>query len=393
LVLELSNQDGLAVGFAIALQYVPTLVFGIGAGVLADRFDKRKLLIATQVAMALVSVAFAVVDLTGVVQLWMVYVLIFLFGVAFAVDQPPRLAFVPELVPAADLPNAIGLNSTVNQGARIVGPALAGVLIVTLGTAACFIVNAVSFLAIIGALLAMRPAEFHRGAPVSRAKGQIRAGLHYIWRTPQLRAASLLMVLVGTFAINSPVILPLLAKITFHGDADVYSWMTVALGTGALVGAAVWATWSHARPWVMFATAAGYGIAICVAAGAPTLPICIAILTVVGATQIWYLITTSTLVQLVSEPSMRGRVSAVMSVAVVGTTPIGGPIIGWTSEQFGPRWAYAMGGVIAVLGAIVFGVVYAHGRRLARVDAPAVDVDLVLGVDGEAIPASIEVGA
>jgi MFS family permease len=392
LVLELSHQNGLAVGFAIALQYVPSLVLGVWAGVLADRIDKRKLLIATQVAMTAVAVAFAAVDLTGVVQLWMVYVLIFLFGVAFAFDQSPRQAFVPELVPAADLPNAIGLNSTVTQASRIVGPALAGALIVTFGTGACFIVNALSFVAIIAALVAMRPAEFHRGAPVTRAKGQIREGLHYIWRTPQLRSASLLLIIVGTFAINSPVILPLLAKITFHGDADVYSWMTIATGIGALVGAVVWASWSHARPWVLFATAAGYGTAICVAAAAPTLAICIAVLTVVGAAQIWYLITTSSLVQLVSEPSMRGRVSAVMAVAVVGTTPIGGPMIGWVSEQFGPRWAYAMGGVATILGAIAFSIVYARARRRGGIDQPA-DRDLVLGVDGEMIPAAIRVGS
>ena len=187
--------------------------------------------------MAAVAVLLAVVDLTNVVQLWMLYVIVFVFGLALAVDNPTRQSFVPELVPPEDLPNAVGLSSAIFQVARILGPALGGVLIVAVGTGVCFALNAVSFVFIVAALLMMRTGELYRGAPLGREKGQVREGLRYVWHTPELRSTLLLTLIVGTFAINSPVVLPLLAKITFGGNAEVYSWMTIAMGAGAVFGA------------------------------------------------------------------------------------------------------------------------------------------------------------
>ena len=183
LVLQLSHNSGFAVGLAIALQFIPTLLFGVWGGLIADRFDKRTVLFYTQAAMATVAVLLAVVDLTNVVQLWMIYVIVFAFGMALAVDNPTRQSFVPELVPTAELPNAIGLSSAIFQLARILGPALAGVLIVAVGTGVCFALNAVSFVFIVGALLMMRPGDLNREAPLGREKGQLRDGLHYMWRT------------------------------------------------------------------------------------------------------------------------------------------------------------------------------------------------------------------
>ena len=182
LVVELSHNSGVAVGFAIALQFVPTLLFGVWGGLIADRFDKRTVLLCTQVAMATVAVLLAVVDLSNVVELWMLYVIVFAFGMALAVDNPTRQSFVSELVPADELPNAIGLSSAIFQVARILGPALAGVLIVVVGTGVCFVLNAVSFVFIIGALLMMRTGELHRDAPLGREKGQVRDGLRYVWQ-------------------------------------------------------------------------------------------------------------------------------------------------------------------------------------------------------------------
>jgi MFS family permease len=387
LILDLSHDNGFLVGMAIALQFTPTLLFGVWGGAIADRFDKRKVLLCTQTAMAAVAVLLAVIDLTGVVQLWMLYVLVFALGMALAVDNPTRQSFVAELVPPADLPNAIGLSSAIFQLARVLGPAFAGVLIVLVGTSLCFVLNAVSFVFIIAALVMMRPSELYRGAPVGREKGQLRAGLHYVWQTAELRWILLLTLVVGTFAINSPVILPLLAKLTFHGGAEAYSWMSIAMGAGAMVGALVAANLHDTHGRLLFTTGMVFGVAILVASLAPTLGLFITMLVLVGGGQIAFLATCNTLLQMISEPTMRGRVMAVYTITLLGTTPIGGPTVGWISDQFGPRWGFAVGGIATVIGVLVFGTAFMRARRRAHDE---LDVgEIVLGVDGEAIPASV----
>jgi MFS family permease len=388
LVLHLSNNNGFLVGLAIALQFLPTLLFGVWGGAIADRFDKRKVLLCTQVAMAAVAVVLAVVDLSGIVQLWMLYVLVFAYGMALAVDNPTRQSFVSELVPPADLPNAIGLSSAIFQLARVLGPALAGVLIVAGGTGICFVLNAVSFVFVIGALLMMRPEELHRSAPLGRQKGQLTEGLRYIWHTAELRWILLLMLVVGTFAINSPVVLPLLAKITFQRGPEVYSWMSIAMGAGAMFGALFAANRSDVRGRLLYGTGMVFGVSILVAALAPTLGLFIGLLVIVGGGQIAFLATTNSALQLLSDSSMRGRVMAVYTITLLGTTPIGGPLIGWISDAFGPRWGFAVGGIATVLGVLVFGTAFVRARRSAHEDA-AEPQGIVLGVDGEAIPASV----
>jgi MFS family permease len=388
-VLHLSHNSGFAIGLVIALQFIPTLLFGVWGGVIADRFDKRNVLLVTQAAMAVVAVLLAVVDLTGVVQLWMLYALVFALGMALAVDNPTRQSFVSELVPPADLPNAIGLSSAIFQLARVLGPALAGVLIVAVGTGVCFVLNAVSFIFIIAALLMMRTSELHRDAPLGREKGQLREGLHYVWRTPELRWILLLTLVVGTFAINSPVVLPLLAKITFDGNAEAYSWMSIAMGAGAIFGALFAANRSDTRGNVLFMTGMAFGVAICVASFAPTLAIFIALLVLVGAGQISFLAVCNSLLQVISDPAMRGRVMAVYTITLLGTTPVGGPLIGWISQQFGPRWGFAVGGIATVAGVFVFGTAFKRARRRARGEVTLAPDELVLGIDGESIAASV----
>jgi MFS family permease len=388
-VLHLSHNSGFAIGLVIALQFIPTLLFGVWGGVIADRFDKRNVLLVTQAAMAVVAVLLAVVDLTGVVQLWMLYALVFALGMALAVDNPTRQSFVSELVPPADLPNAIGLSSAIFQLARVLGPALAGVLIVAVGTGVCFVLNAVSFIFIIAALLMMRTSELHRDAPLGREKGQLREGLHYVWRTPELRWILLLTLVVGTFAINSPVVLPLLAKITFDGNAEAYSWMSIAMGAGAIFGALFAANRSDTRGNVLFMTGMAFGVAICVASFAPTLAIFIALLVLVGAGQISFLAVCNSLLQVISDPAMRGRVMAVYTITLLGTTPVGGPLIGWISQQFGPRWGFGVGGIATVAGVFVFGTAFKRARRHARGEVIVAPDELVLGIDGESIAASV----
>lgn len=388
LVLHLSHNNGFLMGLAIAVQFTPTLLFGVWGGAIADRFDKRTVLLCTQSAMALVAIGLAVVDVSGIVQLWMLYVLVFALGLALAVDNPTRQSFVSELVPAEELPNAIGLSSAIFQLARVLGPALAGMVIVASGTSLCFIINAVSFVFIIGALLMMRPAELHRSTPLGREKGQLRDGLEYVWRTAELRWILLLTLVVGTFAINTPVVLPLLAKLTFHGNAAAYSYMSIAMGAGAIVGALFAANRADTHGRVLFGTGITFGVSILVASFAPTLSVFITLLVVVGGGQIAFLAVCNSLLQVIADPEMRGRVMAVYTITLLGTTPIGGPLVGWISEQFGPRWGFAVGGVATVVGVLVFGTAFLRSRRDAH-DVREVDEGLVRGIDGEAIPASV----
>jgi len=207
-----------------------------------------------------------------------------------------------------------------------------------------------------------------------------------VWRTPELRSLLLLTLVVGVFAINSPVVLPLLAKITFGGNAAVYSWLTIAMGTGAMVGALCVANVTRARGKLLFATGMTFGVAICVASLAPTLGLFIALLVIVGGGQISFLATCNSLLQLISDPTMRGRVMAVYTITLLGTTPIGGPLIGWVSEQFGPRWGFAIGGIATIAGVLVFGTAF---RRAHQRDEVVVPNEIVLGIDGEVIPAAV----
>jgi len=246
LVLKDLHAGGTGLGLVVAVQFLPTLLGGSWAGVLADRFDKRTILVATQSAMAVFAGAMAVLTLTGTVQLWMVYTLAAAMGVATMFDNPTRQAFVTEMVGPDDLANAVGLNSAGFNVARIAGPAIAGLLIATVGTGSCFAFNAASFLAVIGGLLAMRPDELFRTERVAKAKGQVREGLRYALSVPELRLALGLLAIVGTFAMNFTVVIPLVAKNLFHGDASTLGWLTAVMGLGSLVGALFVA--SRARP-------------------------------------------------------------------------------------------------------------------------------------------------
>jgi MFS family permease len=347
LVLELSDNSGFAVGLVLALQYLPSLLLSPYGGVVADRFDKRRVLFATQIVMAATALVLGAVVVADVVAMWQVYLVVLVFGCAQAIDNPTRLAFVSEMVGEDDLSNAVGLNSTMFQLARIVGPAIAGVLILVIGTGPCFLVNAVSYFALIAALLLMRPDELHRHEPVPAAKGQIREGMRYIWHTPALRLQISLTFVVGTLAINYPVVLPLIAKITFHGNADTYSLLTIA---GLFL-----AHRAAATERLLFASGIVFGSAILAASLAPSLAVFVVLIASVGAGQILFMSTTNTLTQLRADARMRGRVMSVHAMAVLGSTPIGGPLVGWISQQYGPRYGLAIGGVATLAGTIVLG--------------------------------------
>jgi MFS family permease len=352
LVLNLTDS-GFALGFVTALQFLPMLVVGPWAGVLADRVDKRRLLIAMNVTAGLLGLTLGILTATGSIQLWMVYVLALGLGLANAFEMPARQAFSLEMVGPEKLTNAVGLNSIIMNAGRLVGPALGGVLIATLGLAVCFLLNAASYIIVVVALVAMRPQELIRTAPVARAKGQLREGFRYVWSTPGLRTPLVVIAVVGTFAYEFQVSLPLLARFTFGTGADGYGILQSAMGVGAIVGGLALAT--RIRPshrgigWACLA----FGSAILLVAAMPSMVGAVLALPLVGATSILVVTQSNSILQLTAPPEMRARVIALYGVAFVGSTPVGGPIVGWVGEQMGGRAALAIGGIAAIATALV----------------------------------------
>ena len=365
LVLRITNS-GFAVGVVTALQFLPMLLMGTYGGVIADRFNKRRTLIGTQGGMALSSAALAVITLAGADPLWAIYLLTFVLGAFAALDMPVRQAFVSEMVGTADLPNAIALNSAMFNASRVIGPAVAAVLIRLVDVGPCFAINAVSFAAVIAGLLMMQPEDLFVTPPLVRAKGQVREGLRYVWETPELRSTILVLAVVGTLAFNFTVSLPLIAKFTFRGDAGTYGWLTALMGVGAIVGALGAA--SRVRPTVklLVGSCAAFGVAMLGGAVAPSLIAEEVFMVLVGAASISFMATANATLQLTSIPEMRGRVMALYGLVFLGSTPIGGPIVGWISEQFGPRYGLALGGLASVMAAAAMGLVLVRRRVVIR---------------------------
>ena len=347
LVLDLGGS-GTDLGVVTALQFLPLLVFGAWGGVVVDRLDKRRLLMATQLASGLLALCLGVLTATGVVELWMVMALAGGLGFAHLLDVPGRQSFVMEIVGRDQLANAVTLNSVVVNAARMTGPALAGVLIITVGTAACFLLNAASYLIVVWAFAGMHQAELQRSAVVPRGPGQLREGLTYAWREPGLRGPLLLMAVIGALAYEFQVVLPLLARFSFDGDAGTYGAMTASMGLGAVVAGLIVAGRAPTAPRSLVTAAYVFGALILATAAAPTLPLAMVALVGVGAASISLLALANTTVQLKAVPEMRGRVMALWSIAFLGTTPIGGPVVGWVSEQMGPRAGLVLGGVATI---------------------------------------------
>ena len=351
LVLRLTGS-GTALGLVIALQFLPVLLFGPFGGVIADRFPKRRLLVGTQTVAMTQALVLGVLELTGAIELWMVFAMAAVFGLVTAVDNPARQTFVLEMVGRDDLTNAITLNSVVVNAARVVGPALAGVLIAVVGIGICFVLNAASYVAVIIALLLMRTSELSPAPTQVRAKGQLRAGLSYVRATPELLVPLVMMAIIGTLSYEFQVILPLVAERTFDGGAGTYGTLTSAMGVGAVVGGLATAGRSGAPTDAgLVRAAAMFGAVILLAAVAPFLWLEVLVLVLVGAASINVLATGNTTLQLRAAPEMRGRVMALWAVAFLGTTPVGGPIIGFIGEHAGPRVGLAVGGTAALVAA------------------------------------------
>jgi len=355
LVLDLTGS-GTALGLVIALQFLPVLLFAPFGGVLADRFSKRKLLFMTQTAAGLLALILAILVMTHTVQLWMVYVLAALLGCVSSVDNPTRQSFIFEMVGEEKLRNAVTLNSTEINFARIIGPAIAGVVIASLGIAMCFFINAVSYIAVLMCLYLMRGKDLITPEVAKRAKGQIREGFRYVLRTPVLRDLLIMMAIVGTFAYEFQISLALMAKYVFHGNASDFALLTSAMGAGSVIGGLAVAGRKTSNPRGVMKILVLFGTAMILTSISPTLYLAIAGMIVVGICSIAATSLGNSILQLESSPQMRSRVMALWSVAFLGSTPIGGPIIGWIGEHLNPRWGLAVGGVSAILAAI-FGMI------------------------------------
>lgn len=347
LVLKLTDS-GTALGLVTALQFLPMLLFGPLGGVVADRVEKRRMLLATQIAAGILALFLGVLVVADVVKLWMVYVLAAALGLVNTVDTPTRQTFVLEMVGREQLPNAVSLNSVMVNLARIFGPAIAGVLITTVGLGLCFLFNAASYLAIVAALLRMRVEELHRTPPQPRKRGQLLEGFRYVRSTPALLAPLLMMGVIGTLAYEFQVVLPLLARFTFHGDAGTFSLMSSFMGGGAVAGGLFVATRHRTEPTALAWTAIVFGVVLLGGAFAPNIWVELLMMVLIGAASISFLALGNATLQLATDSAMRGRVMALWGVAFLGSTPIGGPIIGWIGEHVGPRWAMSVGGVAAL---------------------------------------------
>lgn len=369
LVLDLTHS-GTILGLTTAARYGPVLLLSPYAGLLVDRHAKRHILLVTQTGLGLVSTVLGVTVLAGEIRLWQVFVLALLFGTFSAVDNPARQAFVQEVVGRGLIRNAVTLSSTTVNVARVIGPTIAAVLVSTIGIGWCFVVNAVSFAFVIASLLSLDPARLHPVPAIHRNRGQLRAGLRYAAGVPAIARSLLMMAIVGTFTFEFEVSLPLLARTTFHGSSTTYSWLLAGLGAGAVAGGLYAARYARTGVARLATASICYALSVGFVAIAPTLPIAIAACVLAGAASIAFLTTCNSTIQLASEPDYRGRVTALSSMALVGSTPIGSPIIGALSDLAGPRYALGLGAAACVAAAVV-GYWPAHGQpSQPPVDSP-----------------------
>jgi len=362
LVLKLTNS-GTTLGLITALQSTPVLVLGPWGGVLADRFSKRKLLILTQLAFGILALILGVLVATGAVRLWMVAALAFGFGLTNVIDNPARQSFVVEMVGESELKNAVTLFSSLVNLSRIIGPTIAGILITTIGLAPCFIVNGLSYGAVVVMLQVMRASELHPVARLAHARGQVIAGLSYVWSTSVLRDLLVIMAIIGTLTYEYQVSLPLIAQFAFHGNAASYAALSASLGVGAVIGGLVTASRKKTSFQAVVLAALLFGAATLGASLMPTLGMAVAALVIVGFCSITFSAMGNTTLQLTSTPQMRGRVMSLWAIAFLGSTTIGGPIIGFIGQHVGPQWALATGG-LAALVAGAYGVVALRRRPL-----------------------------
>lgn len=367
--------SGSQLGLIVAAQFLPLLLFAPWGGLIADRFDKMKILQFTQYAYVITSVALGVLVMSGVIEVWMLYAFALVLGFVRVFEMPARQTFVSELVTADHLKNAISLNASVNNLARAIGPSIGGLVIAGAGIGFCFFFNALTYIVAIFVLRTIKEADIMRSAPLPSAPGQLRAGWRYMMETPLIRDLLIMITLIGTFTFEFQISLALLAKDTFGSDATGYAALMSAFGGGAAIGGLIAASRKETGPQPFLAFGALSGFSILLASVAPSLGLAIAGMVLVGFFTVNMVSTANSMIQMEAHPEMRGRVMAIWSMAMMGSTPIGGPIIGWIGEYTDPRVALATGGA-AMLIAVVYGYIALVRRKPA--DHMAADTTIKL---------------
>ena len=379
LVLELTHNSGTALGITTGLQFLP-MIFSMYGGMIADRYPKRRILMATQATMGGLALILGVLAITGAVRIWQVYALAFALGVVTVVDNPTRQSFAVEMVGRAGMPNAIALNSAVFNLARIVGPAIAGLVIAAVGTPVAFLINAASFGAVLISLKLMRPSELHRVDPVPRAKGQLREAMAYVRARPNLWLSMVLIFFVATFGMNFQVTNALMSRQVFHTGAGAFGLASAVFAVGALGGALLAAR--RGRPTMGLLLMMSLGFSLCEVLGGlmPTFWLFLLLLVPTGLTLLSFTTAANSATQLSTTAAMRGRVMGLYMLVVLGGAPLGAPLSGWIAELYGPRASMIAGGVISAAATVIIAVVlvrirgvrarsYLRPARLARLMA------------------------
>jgi MFS family permease len=366
LVLQLTHS-ATDLGLTVALQTLPNLLLGPYGGLVADRMDKRKLMVLLQSLMGVQALVLGLLTLSGHVTFFEVCILALVLGLNNCFENPARQSFVLEMVGAENLRNAVSLNSTLVNAARAVGPGVAGILIATVGEGWCFMVNAASFVAVVFSLVTLDRLALRPSVPAPRSRGQLREGFRYVAGTPELLVPLVMMALVGCIAYEFQVTLPYAAKHTFDGGSQTFGWMTSSMGVGAVVGGLVTATIGKTGMRAMVVASTVFGVTMCLSAAAPNLPLELVALAAVGYASVSFLAMGNSTLQLTTDPQMRGRVMALWSVAFLGSTPIGGPLIGWLTGVFGARAGLGIGAFSCFVAA-------ALGLAVARRAAPRTPV-------------------
>jgi len=358
---QLTHHDASALGIVMGLQFAPQLLFLPWTGSAADRLNQRKLLMFTQATMGLLALVLGVLTIAGVVRLWHVFVFAFLSGSAAALDAPVRQTFVAEMVGDADLPNAVALNSTSFNAARMIGPAIAGLLIASVGLGWAFLLNGLSFAAVLLSMSFFRLSELRPNARAHRSASGFLQGLRYVWSKPDLRAILIMLALIGTFGLNFPIFISTKAVNVFHSDARGFGLLSSIMAVGTLSGALFAADRQRSNLTYLLVGAAVFGLGCMLAALAPGYWWFAAALVVIGVAALTLTNGTNSIMQLSTEPAMRGRVMALRLAVALGGTPIGAPIVGWVANRFGPRWALGVGAASGFIAALV--AVYVLARR------------------------------
>jgi MFS family permease len=361
---QLTHGNATAVGVVMSLQFGPQLLLLPLTGFAADHLDRRKLVIATQATMGALALGLGILTVTGVVKLWHVYLFAFLLGCVAAFDSPARQSFVAELVGEANLSNAVALNSTSFNIARTIGPAVAGILIAAVGTGWVFLINAASFVAVLCSLGFLRVAELHRGGTrATKARGSLVEGFRYVWRRPDLKAVLFMLFLIGTFGLNFAIFISTMAVTAFHAGAGHYGVLSSMLAIGSVIGALLAARRANPDITVLLTSAATFGFGCAVAAMMPSYGLFGLALVIIGVSAQTFTTSTNSFVQLSTDPSMRGRVIAILLAIALGTTPLGAPLVGWVADTFGPRWALGVGAAAGWSAALV-AIRYLAKRRV-----------------------------